>query len=181
MKATAFVLASLAVAGALAAGATPTTGAASRCSASKLPAARAVTALPKAVAALRLRIVAAARRCDYAALERIGNERGTRLAFSYGAGRSAAAYWRRLERSDANPPPMAALVKIFAMPSTRFEGFYVWPSVHRLHPTERDWQALETLYTPAQIEQMKHGGIGYVGYRTGINPAGDWVYFISGD
>lgn len=181
MKTAAFILASLVAAGALAAGASPGPGASAQCSASKLPAARAVTGLPKAVAALRLRIVAAARRCDYAALERIGNERGTRLAFSYGADRSAAAYWRKLERAGAKPPPMAALVKIFAMPSTRFEGFHVWPSAHRLRPTERDWQALRTLYTPAQIEQMKHGGIGYIGYRAGITPAGDWVYFISGD
>jgi hypothetical protein len=140
-----------------------------------------VTGVPKAVAALRLRIVAAARRCDYAALERIGNEGGTKLAFSYGGYRSAAAYWKALERTGAKPAPMAALVKIFAMPWARNEGFYVWPSAHRRHPTERDWQALRTLYSAAQIEQMRHGGIGYIGYRAGITPAGDWVYFISGD
>ena len=153
-----------------------------RCSASSLPAGRSVRGLPRAVASMRLRIIAAARRCDYALLERLGNERGRGLTFSYGAGRSAARFWRTLERSGEKPPPMAALVKVLAMPFARNEArFYVWPSAHRENPTERDWRALRTLYTAAQIERMKRGGTGYLGYRVGITAGGDWQYFVAGD
>jgi hypothetical protein len=166
--------------------------AAVRCSASTLPPAKTVAGLTPAVASMRLRIVAAARRCDYAALVRLGNERGRGLAFSYGATTSAAAYWRMLERNGPRPRPMEALVKLLALPyaTVALDGravprrrarFYVWPRAHRLNPSARDWQALRVLYTQAQIDAMRRSGVGYLGYRVGITPAGDWQYFIAGD
>jgi hypothetical protein len=162
-----------------------------RCSASSLPAAKSVAGLPPRVASIRLRIVAAARRCDYAALVRLGNERGRGLAFSYGGTTSAPQFWRMLER-NGRPRPMEALVKLLALPyaTVGLDGravprararFYVWPRAHRLHPSARDWQAVRVLYTQAQIDAMRRGGTGYLGYRVGITPAGDWQYFIAGD
>jgi hypothetical protein len=163
-----------------------------RCSASSLPPAKRVGGLPPQVASMRLRIVAAARKCDYAALVRLGNERGRGLAFSFGATASAAAYWRMLERNGPRPRPMEALVKVLALPyaTVALDGravprrrarFYVWPRAHRLHPSASDWRALRALYTQAQIDAMRGAGIGYLGYRVGITPAGDWQYFIAGD
>jgi hypothetical protein len=167
-------------------------GVVERCSASSLPRAKPVRGLPPAVASMRLRIVAAARRCDYAALVRLGNERGRGLAFSYGGTRSAPAFWRMLERAGRRPRPMEALVEVLSLPyaTVALNGravppararFYVWPSAHRVNPTARDWRALRALYTQAQIDAMRRGGIGYLGYRVGITPAGDWQYFIAGD
>jgi hypothetical protein len=166
--------------------------AAERCSASSLPPARPVAGLPPRVASMRSRIVAAARRCDYAALVRLGNERGRGLAFSYGATLSAPRFWRMLERSGPRPRPMEALVKLLSLPyaTVALDGravppararFYVWPSAHRTNPSPRDWRALRALYTQAQIDAMRRGGTGYLGYRVGITPAGDWQYFIAGD
>jgi hypothetical protein len=162
------------------------------CSASSLPAAERVRGLPRAVAAMRRRMVAAARRCDYAALVRLGNERGRGLAFSYGGTRSAASYWRSLERNGPRPRPMEALVKVLALPyaAVALNGravprararFYVWPRAHRLNASASDWAALRVLYPQVQIEAMRRSGIGYLGYRVGITPAGDWQYFIAGD
>lgn len=151
------------------------------CSATGLGPAKPQAGLPKPVAAIRVRIVDAARRCDYAALGRIGNEHGTRLQFSFGGGQSAAAYWRQLERSGPRPKPMEALVKVLKLPYVRENGLYNWPSAHRLHPKERDWQALRVLYTPAQIAAMRRSGIGYSGYRAGFRPNGDWLFFVAGD
>jgi hypothetical protein len=141
---------------------------------------------------MRLRIVAAARRCDYAALVRLGNERGRGLAFSFGGTSDAAAFWRTLERNGPRPRPMGALVKLLSLPhaTVGFDGravprararFYVWPRAHRLNPSASDWRALRVLYTQAQIDAMRRGGSGYLGYRVGITPAGDWQYFIAGD
>jgi hypothetical protein len=163
-----------------------------RCSASSLPPERANTALPRAVDSMRLRVVAAARRCDYAALVRLGNERGRGLEFSYGGTLSASAFWRRLERNGPEPRPMEALVKLFSMPhaTVALNGrevtpnrarFYVWPRAHRANASASDWRQLRTLYTAAQIERMRRGGSGYLGYRVGITPAGDWQFFIAGD
>ena len=167
-----------------------------RCSAASLPPARASTALPRAVDSMRLRIVAAARRCDYAALVRLGNERGRGLAFSYGGTMSPPAFWRMLERNGPEPRPMEALVKLLSMPhaTVALNGrevapvrarFYIWPRAHRANPSESDWRQLRRLYTASQIERMWRGGgggyLGYLGYRIGITPAGDWQFFIAGD
>jgi hypothetical protein len=163
-----------------------------RCSAASLPPARASTTLPRAVDSMRLRIVAAARRCDYAALVRLGNERGRGLAFSYGGTMSAPAFWRMLERNDHQPRPMEALVKLLSMPhaTVALNGrdvapnrarFYIWPRAHRVDPSAADWRQLRTLYSASQIERMRRGGSGYLGYRVGITPAGDWQFFIAGD
>jgi hypothetical protein len=131
---------------------------------------------------MRLRIIAAARACDYPALGRLADERGRGLKFTFGDERSATRYWRRLERARATPRPMLALVKVLSLPFARNEtGFYVWPSAHRERPTARDWRALSALYSQAQIDQMRQGGQGYLGYRVGITPAGNWQYFIAGD
>ena len=167
-------------------------GAQEPCSASSLPAGGPVAGLPPAVASMRLRIVAAARRCDYGALVGLGRERGRPFHFSYGATMSAPQFWRMLERTGGEPKPMEALVKILSMPyaTVAFSGravprerarFYIWPSAHRERPTTRDWQALRPLYTQAQIDAMRRGGSGYLGYRVGITPAGDWQYFVAGD
>ena len=164
-----------------------------RCSAASLPPARASTALPRAVDSMRLRIVAAARRCDYAALVRLGNERGRGLTFSYGGTMSPPAFWRMLERNGPEPRPMEALVKLLSMPhaTVALNGrevapvrarFYIWPRAHRANPSESDWRELRRLYMASQIERMRRGGGGgYLGYRIGIMPAGDWQFFIAGD
>ena len=184
-----------AAAGAAAIAAPSATGAKahpSGCSAASLPAGRAVPGLPHAVATMRLWIIAAARRCDYATLVRLGNERGRGFTFSYGATQTAPQFWRAGERSSVRPRPMEALVKLLSLPhaAVALNGrattpqrarLYVWPSAHRERPTERDWRALRTLYTAAQIERMKRGGTGYLGYRVGITPQGDWQYFVAGD
>jgi hypothetical protein len=152
-----------------------------RCSAAGLAPARPVAGLPKPVASMRLRVDAAARRCDFAALERLADEHGRGLEFSFGAERSAAAFWRRLERRPERPRPMEALVKILKMPFVHEGRFYSWPSAHQRRPKERDWRALRTLYTARQIAAMRRAGIGYLGYRAGFTAGGDWQFFVAGD
>ena len=180
------------VAGAGAADRSETHAGDASCSASSLPPGRPVAGLPGEVASMRLRLIAAARRCDYATLTRLSNEVGRGLGYSYGGDHSAARFWRTLERNGPGPRPLRALVKVLAMPfaTVRADGgaaspnnarFYVWPSAHRLQPSEGDWRALGTLYPRAQIERMRRGGSGYLGYRVGITRNGDWQFFVAGD
>ena len=37
------------------------------------------------------------------------------------------------------------------------------------------------LYTQEQVDEMKAGGTGYLGYRTAITADGDWQFFVAGD
>jgi hypothetical protein len=142
--------------------------------------------LPAAVADVRERVFEAALACDYPTLEEIALEEGEGFTFSYGATESAAEFWREREEAEGEPgpKPMRALTAILAMPYTRNEaGSYAWPTAYQESPTDADWQAIVDagLYTQAQVDQMRSGGIGYIGYRTAITPDGDWQFFVAGD
>ena len=143
--------------------------------------------LPAAVAEVRERVFAAAVACDYETLEAIALERGEGFTFSYGGTESAADFWReREEAGDAepDPKPMRALTAILSLPYTRNEsGSYAWPSAYQESPSDADWRGIVDagLYTEEQVEQMKAGGTGYLGYRTAITADGDWQFFVAGD
>ena len=141
--------------------------------------------LPAEVAEVRERVFAAAVACDYETLEQIALEKGEGFTFSYGGSDSAADFWRQVEEAGAERPlPMRALAAILTMPYTRNEsGSYAWPTAYDESPAEADWQALvdSGLYTQAEIDQMKSGGTGYLGYRTAITADGDWQFFVAGD
>ena len=141
--------------------------------------------LPEAVASVRQRVFDAAVACDYDTLEQIALEEGEGFTFSYGAGPddSAAAHWRELEESGAEEP-MKVLATILTLPHSRNEaGSYAWPSAYSEAPTDADWQALVDagVYPQELIDQMRAGGVGYLGYRTAITPEGDWQFFVAGD
>ena len=143
--------------------------------------------LPAAVADVRERVFAAAAACDYETLEEIALERGEGFTFSYGGTESAAAFWREREEAGAaepEPKPMRALTAILSLPYTRNEsGSYAWPTAYQESPSDADWQAIVDagLYTQEQVDQMKAGGTGYLGYRTAITADGDWQFFVAGD
>jgi hypothetical protein len=175
-----FLIACTLVAAALVA-ATGTSARAAACSAAHLSKIVPKQKVPAAVARVRQRIVNAAVACDYAALERIGKEKGS-FSFSFGGERSAAAYWRRLEARRARP--LAMLVAILKLPVTRNETrSYAWPSAYTAHPTLADWNALVRagVLTRVEADAERRGGNVYYGYRTAITPAGDWQFFIKGD
>ncbi|MDF2751316.1 MAG: hypothetical protein K0T00_2492 [Gaiellaceae bacterium] len=141
--------------------------------------------LPAEVAQVRRRVFDAAVACDYETLEQIALEEGEGFTFSYGAGPedSAAAHWRELEESGAEAP-MKTLATLLTLPHTRNEsGSYAWPSAYSESPTDADWQALADagVYPQEQLDQMREGGVGYLGYRTAITADGDWQFFVAGD
>ena len=141
--------------------------------------------LPPEVADVRKRVFGAAVACDYETLEQIALEKGAGFTFSYGGGDSAALYWRNVEAAGTEQPlPMRALTAILAMPYTRNEsGSYAWPTAYDESPTDEAWRALVDagLYSQEQIDSMKVGDSGYLGYRTAITADGDWQFFVAGD
>lgn len=151
------------------------------CSAGHLSAKLPAQKLPAKVASVRARIARAAVACDYAALQRIADEKNG-FTYSFGAERSAAAYWRAQERRGDKP--LFKLVRILSLPVTRNEaGAYAWPSAYTTHPTAKDWNAVVRagVLTRKQADQMRRAGNVYYGYRVAITKSGDWQFFVAGD
>jgi hypothetical protein len=125
--------------------------------------------IPAKVAATRARIARAAVKCDYAALQRIANESPQGFRFSFGAEKSAAAYWRKLETTHRDKP-MRRLLGILKTPFTRNEiKDYAWPSTYTEKPTAAGWRALvrSGAYTSAEVARLRTSDM-YLGYRTAI-------------
>ena len=117
------------------------------------------------------RIAAAAVACDYAKLQKIALEKGNGFKFSFGAEKSAAAYWRKLEAQHRDKP-LARLVKILSIPYTKNEDELALVAVGDTDkPTAANWNALvqKGVYTRAEVNRMRKGGNVYYGYRTAIH------------
>ena len=128
---------------------------------------------------MRQRIVTAAVACDYEALATLAHEKGEEFSFGFDEDKDVAAYWRKQEQ--AGQPLLAQLVKVLNLPFTRSESLYVWPSAYGDAPKDADWKALEALYPPERIAELRKQQDGYTGFRVGIDESGDWMFALGGD
>jgi len=137
-----------------------------------------LSGLPAEVDLKRDEIVQAARSGDAEAVAALAADQ-----FSYTFGGPVeggpAAYWRELEASGEEP--LEALAAILELPYTLANGIYVWPFAYDKTEdqiTDYERGLLSTL--PADAATFVPGG-GYLGWRAGIEPDGDWIFFVSGD
>jgi hypothetical protein len=164
---------------------TTTTSPAARCSASNSPEPQPQQGLPGPVAATRQAIAEAARACDYRRLADLAAAGNNEFSFTFGAAQDPAEYWRQAEAG--NQQPLRFLVELLARPyraDLRQAPVYVWPSAFGF-PTwaevpEADRQALKPLYGDDDLSGFQAFG-SYIGYRVGISPDGEWLFFIAGD
>ena len=144
--------------------------------------------LPDAVGRTRQAIYDAAMDCDIAGLVELTDPDGFNASFGGG---DPATLWADAElRGD---PVLLDLVRHLNQAFTEFgDGGditgYVWPSAFlELEAPDgtglpaEEWDRLLALYSQAEIREMFDGIGGYVGYRIGIEPDGDWIYFVAGD
>ena len=136
------------------------------------------SALPRKVAETRRQIADAAVACDYDRLQALALEGGTGFTYSYGGETSAADYWAGAE--ERGEPVLRILVESLRQPGHEYQGNWVWPTAYTDAPTDDDWQALDGLYPQEQLDAMRQSG-SFLGYRVGITPAGDWIFFVAGD
>lgn len=165
----------LALLGALVAlSAAPAFAASKGCDAAALaPLVKPQEGLPPAVAATRLKIMQAAVKCDYAALEKLTKPAGSDFSYTFGMPEGPAKFWRA-EGAAAD------IVKIFATRPAKSEGGYIWPSAYaKDHPNERDWRDLKGLFDEETLRIFRKEG--YMGLRTMIDAKGVWRYCIAGD
>jgi hypothetical protein len=138
--------------------------------------------LPDPVERKRIAIAKAAAARDYDALARLIPDDGFEYTFGGPVPGGPTAYWRRLEASTREAP-LGTLAAILALPYTKVRGIYVWPFAFDRNPerlTEEELELLSTFATPREIEGWREFG-GYIGYRAGIEPDGDWVFYVAGD
>ncbi|WP_240359331.1 hypothetical protein [Pyxidicoccus trucidator] len=149
------------------------------CSASRLSAKTQIPMPPPPppVERMRRRIIAAAVACDYAALEKLADENGKGLTYTFGDGESPTAYWREHEKEGQ--PVLARMVQLLNLPYAKEDEMFVWPAVH-VTVTEKNWQALSGVYPEEQLREMKKEG-GYLGLRLAISAKGDWLFAVAGD
>lgn len=135
--------------------------------------------LPEPVARTHAALLAAAEAGDYEGLRPL-----LAAGFEYTFGSPVAggpiAYWRRLESTGARP--LQALAAILRLPYTLSRGVYVWPFAYDVpSPDELTGHERGLLETLGGADRLFVPGTGYLGWRAGIEPDGDWVFFVAGD
>ena len=138
--------------------------------------------LPDPVERTRMAIAKAAAARDYDALARLIPDDGFEYTFGGPVPGGPTAYWRHLEAAT-DEAPLDTLVSILALPYTRVRGIYVWPFAFDRDPkqlTEEELELLSTFATRREIQGWREFG-GYIGWRAGIRPDGDWVFYVAGD
>lgn len=151
------------------------------CSAEGVPVPAGTGDLPAAVAERRNAIIAAAAACDFNALEGLA---GDQFNTSFGGGGVASLrLWE-----DQGQDPMATLLYLLDMRHTTIEvddgaDIYVWPAVAAGswgEITEEELDELANIHSEDELDDLATAG-SYLGWRTGIDQDGNWLYFVAGD
>lgn len=152
------------------------------CSAEDVPLPAGVEGLPAAVAETRNAIFAAAAACDFDALEGLA---GDQFNTSFGGGGvENLRLWENQGRD-----PMATLLYLLDMKHATIEvdddaDIYVWPAVAASGSlgeiTEEELDELANIHSEGELDDFASAG-SYLGWRTGIDQEGNWLYFVAGD
>ena len=137
--------------------------------------------LPEAVEQTRRAVQEAAAARDYEALRQLV---GDDFSYTFGGPVEGGptAYWRRLEETT-DEDPLAVLADLLLLPPTLHRGVYIWPFAFDQQADELTAHERELL-APVGGTDLSDDfapGAGYVGWRAGIEPDGDWIFFIAGD
>ncbi len=139
-------------------------------------AATTVAGIPDAVARKHSQLLASAEARDYETLAELADERRFTYTFGGSVPGGPAEYWRGLEsRGEADPAQM--LATILRLPYTLHRGVYVWPFAFDTPAGELTAYERELLGPLGE----SYAGDSYLGWRAGIEPDGDWIFFVAGD
>ena len=137
---------------------------------------RAPAGLPQAVEEKRAAILAAAEARDFDALRDLIPADGFSYTFGTPFEAGPVAYWQHVEKTTPDRP-IETLARILKLPYTLQQGIYAWPFAYGLPRSEA---------TPYERELLgdlmrSYAGESYYGYRAGIDPDGNWVFYVAGD
>lgn len=137
--------------------------------------------LPAAVEETRQALLEAAGSGDYEVLRPLVPADGFEYTFGDAVKGGPLAYWQELERTTRERP-LETLAALLRMPYVLTRGTYVWPWAYTA-TSESDLSAHEKeLLAPIRaLGEVVVEGTGYLGWRTGIEPDGDWSFYVAGD
>ena len=137
--------------------------------------------LPAAVEETHAELLEAARSGDYEALRALIPTSGFEYTFGGPVEGGPVSYWEELERSTVERP-IENLEAVLEMPYVLSRGIYVWPFAYDVADVD-DLSAHEReLLAPlGPLDTLFVEGTGYLGWRAGIDPEGNWVFFVAGD
>jgi hypothetical protein len=141
---------------------------------------RPVDGMPAEVAAARDFLLDAALRCDEQLLF-TATEESSMFTFSFGDDTDPIGYWWDLEA--AGEQPFLRLAQVLGTTPALSAGGDVWvfPRVttgRDADTTDEAWAELTWLEDPAAARAT---GDGYLDWRAGISPDGEWRFFVVGD
>lgn len=149
------------------------------CSAAGLSAQPVDQGLPPAVEETRRAIIEAATSCDLEALQALG---APGFTFSFGAGGSAADFWRTEE--SGGYPVTRLMVQLLNTPPVFDTEFvvptYLWPSAFRAVPSPEDFDILEGILPDEDLALYRQFNE-YLDLRLGITEEGSWDFAVAGD
>jgi hypothetical protein len=137
--------------------------------------------LPEPVAETFAQLLEAAESGDYAQLEPLIPTTGFEYTFGGPVEGGPIAYWQELERSTVERP-IENLEAVLKIPYTLSNGIYVWPFAYDVADVSELSAHERVLLSPlGPLDTLFVEGTGYLGWRAGIDPQGNWVFFVAGD
>ena len=68
------------------------------------------------------------------------------------------------------------------LPYVLARGSYVWPSAYSVAGADDLSEHERGLLAPVGVpSELFPEGVGYLGWRAGVAPDGNWVFFVAGD
>jgi hypothetical protein len=137
--------------------------------------------LPPPVAETYAKLLEAAETGNYEELEPLIPTTGFEYTFGGPVEGGPIAYWRELERSTVERP-LENLEALLRMPYVLSRGIYVWPFAYDVADVgDLSAHERELLAPLGPLDTLFVEGTGYLGWRAGIDPQGNWVFFVAGD
>jgi hypothetical protein len=137
--------------------------------------------LPGPVAEAHARLLDAAESGDYEELRPLVPSTGFEYTFGGPVEGGPIAYWQELERSTVERP-LENLEAVLNMPYVLSRGIYVWPFAYDVADVgDLSAHERELLAPLGPLDTLFVEGTGYLGWRAGIDPQGNWVFFVAGD
>lgn len=132
--------------------------------------------LPEATTSRASEVLELAAACDLGGLAAMAQQDQTFLSFGVVGPEEAFSGADGARRAAA----ITILLTAFEPGQDAPDAPYRWPAEME---TEEDWARLADsgLYTQEEVDLMRSSGIGYTGWRVGVDALGQWSFLVAGD
>lgn len=132
--------------------------------------------LPQPTTARATEVLELAAACDLDGLAALAQQEETHLSFGLVSPQEAFSGDEGAERAAA----ITTLLTLFQPGQDTPDAPYRWPGAVE---SDEDWALLVDagLYTQDEVELMRGSGMGYTGWRVGVDASGQWSFLVAGD